>query len=254
MAYVNKNNNTTVNILEEKRSLSPATTEEVRVVDISEYEGAAECLAEAFATDEVARYFLDTDDMSSYSEEYKWNLHCDILKYTVAAHCYKGLVTTIGPNYDAVALWMPPGQDMDDWLTFFRSGLWKLHYKLSKEGRTRLFEEFFPLLHHTIDDVMGERHHDFYYLVYLASKPSARGKGYAKKLIQDMTDRADRENRATYLESSAEVNLGYYRKLGFEFRTEISLERAPKPVKLQIMVREPNSVEGNSKGKENVEN
>lgn len=104
MAHVN-NDNTTMNVLEKKRSLSPATTEEVRVVSISEYEGAAQCLAEAFATDEVARYFVDTDDMSSYSEDYKWKLHCDIIKYMTAAHCYKGLVTTIGPNYEAVALW-----------------------------------------------------------------------------------------------------------------------------------------------------
>lgn len=94
-----------MNLLEKKRSLSPAITEEVRVVDITEYEGAAQCLAEAFATDEVARYFVDTDDMSSYSENHKWKLHCDIIKYMTAAHCYKGIVTTIGPNYDAVALW-----------------------------------------------------------------------------------------------------------------------------------------------------
>ncbi|APA12853.1 hypothetical protein SS1G_08316 [Sclerotinia sclerotiorum 1980 UF-70] len=252
MANVINNNNSTL-ILEKKRSLSPATTEEVRVVGISEYEGAAQCLAEAFATDEVARYFIDTDDMSSYSEKYKWKLHCDILKYMTAAHCYKGIVTTIGPNYDAVALWMPPGQDMDDWLTFFRSGLWKLYFKLSAEGRKRFYDEFMPLLHHTIDHVMGERNNNFYYLVYLGSKPSARGKGYAKKLIQHMTDRADRENRPTYLESSAEINLSYYRKLGFEWKTDILMERGSKPVKMQIMVREPRFVGESSNGKEDVE-
>lgn len=91
--------------IEKKRSLSHSETEEVRILGIAEYEQAAQCLAEAFAVDEVARYFIDTDDMASYSEEYKWKLHVDILRYIVAAHCYKGLVTTIGPNYDAVALW-----------------------------------------------------------------------------------------------------------------------------------------------------
>ena len=90
--------------MEKKRSVSPDLSE-VRTFTISEYRAAAQCLAEAFATDEVARYFIDTEDMSAYSEEYKWNLHCDILCYAVAAHCYNGLVTTIGPNYDAVALW-----------------------------------------------------------------------------------------------------------------------------------------------------
>jgi predicted Abi (CAAX) family protease len=90
--------------LEKKRSLSP-DGEEVRVLGISEYLGATQCLAEAFAVDDVARYFIDTDDMKSCSEEQKWKLHVDILKYVVAAHCYKGMVTTIGPDYDAVALW-----------------------------------------------------------------------------------------------------------------------------------------------------
>lgn len=270
MGHVNKENSMAMNLLEKKRSLSPAITEEVRVVDITEYEGAAQCLAEAFATDEVARYFVDTDDMSSYSENHKWKLHCDIIKYMTAAHCYKGIVTTIGSNYDAVALWyiyeypsfpktkanntnrMPPGQDMDDWLTYFRSGLWKLYFQLSREGCKRFYDEFLPLLHHTIDHVMGDRNTNFYYLVYLGSKPSARGKGYAKKLIQHMTDRADRENRPTYLESSAEINLSYYRKMGFEWKTDILMERGRKPVKMQIMVREPRFEEEGSKAKDEV--
>jgi hypothetical protein len=95
--------------LEKKRSPSPKTEEEeVRVLGIAEYEQAAQCLAEAFETDEVARYFIDTDDMAAYSDEYKWKLHVDILRYVTAAHCYKGIVTTIGPDYDAVALWYAP--------------------------------------------------------------------------------------------------------------------------------------------------
>jgi hypothetical protein len=97
--------NTTTVTLEKKRSLSPESTEEVRVVPMSEFEGAAECLSEAFAVDEVARYFVDTDDMARYPEEVRYKLHCDIIRYITAAHCLKGLVTTIGPDFDAVALW-----------------------------------------------------------------------------------------------------------------------------------------------------
>lgn len=100
----NKTHGSTV-ILENKRSISFESSEEVRVIGIAEYEQAAKCLAEAFAVDEVARYFIDTPDMAHYSEEFKYKLHCDILRYITAAHCYKGIVTTIGPEYDAVALW-----------------------------------------------------------------------------------------------------------------------------------------------------
>lgn len=99
-------NNNNSNILEKKRSLTPSSSsEEVRIIGISELDGAAKCLAEAFAVDEVARYFVDTPDMASASEDRKYQVHYNILRYLTAAHCYKGLVTTIGPDYDAVALW-----------------------------------------------------------------------------------------------------------------------------------------------------
>ncbi|KAK2624502.1 hypothetical protein QTJ16_006452 [Diplocarpon rosae] len=242
----NNNSHTSTTILEKKRSLSPSD-EEVRVLSIAEYEEAATCLAEAFAVDEVARYFIDTPDMVTYSEEFKYNMHCDILRYITAAHCYKGIVTTIGPNYDAVALWMPPGKNTDDLWTILRSGMWRLWYKLSSEGRKRFYDEFLPLLHDTKHDVMGDRDDNSYYLVYLGSKPSARGKGYAKKLIEHMTAIADLEGRATYLESSAANNLPYYVKFGFEHVTDIELKRGSKPVKLHIMVREPLSMAEGSK-------
>jgi len=250
MEQTNKNGTIT---LEKKRSLSPESTEEVRVLGIAKYEQAAQCLAEAFAVDEVARYFIDTDDMASYSDEHKYKLHCDILRYVTAAHCYNGIVTTIGPDYDAVALWMPPGKNMDDLWTILRSGMWRLWYKLSSEGKTRFYNEFLPLLHHTKHDVMGDRDDNSYYLVYLGSKPCARGKGYARKLIEHMTARADLENCATYLESSAESNMPYYKKYGFEQKVDIQLERGPKPIKLHIMVREPQCVAESSKGKGHAE-
>ncbi|KAL2070573.1 hypothetical protein VTL71DRAFT_13599 [Oculimacula yallundae] len=247
MAGLNNSSTSTV-LLEKKRSLTPSTDEEVRVLGISEYEQAAKCLAEAFAVDEVARYFIDTDDMATYSEEYKYKMHLDILRYITAAHCYKGIVTTIGPDYDAVALWMPPGQNMDDLWTILRSGMWRLWYKLSSEGKKRFYDEFLPLLHDTKHEVMGARDDDSYYLVYLGSKPSARGKGYARKLIEHMTVTADLENRATYLESSAANNLSYYTKYGFEHIVDIELKRGPDPIKLHIMVREPQGMAESSKG------
>ncbi|KAI9821786.1 MAG: hypothetical protein M1827_002367 [Pycnora praestabilis] len=213
--------------------------EDIRAVGIHEHKEAAQCLADAFADDEVARYFIDTEDRSHWSEQDKWDLHVSILEYVVAAHCYKGLVTTVGSNYDCVALWMPPGKNMDDWCTILRSGLWRLQYKLSWEGKQRFFAEFLPLLHHTKHAVMDNRDDNSYYLVYIGTKRSARGKGYARKLIEDVTKQADDEGRACYLESSNSINLVIYRKLGFEERRKIYLSRGKGPIALDIMVREP---------------
>ena len=78
---------------------------DIRIVPVAESGAAAECLARAFAEDDVARYFVDTSDTKNWSEQEKWELHVRIMQSIVEAHCLKGLALTIGPNYDCVALW-----------------------------------------------------------------------------------------------------------------------------------------------------
>ena len=162
---------------------------------------------------------------------------------------------------------MPPGKDMDDWCTYLRSGMWRLNYKLSAEGRSRFFDEFLPILHSTKHEVLGDRDHDSWYLVYIGTKPNARGKGYATKSIQYITEKvcltvtrrgrlwefeangagngkADAERHACYLESSNPINLVIYGRLGFEIRKKIHLLRGKARHELDAMVREPVSTAG----------
>jgi len=224
---------------------APVSADGVRVVTLAEYKEAALCLAEAFAEDDVVRYLVDVPDRKHWTEEERWRLHVEILEYMTYAHILKGLVTTVGDDYGAVALWMPPGQNMDDFLTIFRSGMWRLNYRLSPEGRRRLFTEFLPLLHDVKHAILGERDDEAWYLVYIGTKPSGRGKGHCRKLIEHVTKQADAEGRACYLESSNVVNPPIYRKFGFEDKRTVYLHRAEKNIPLDIMVREP--VSGNEK-------
>lgn len=212
--------------------------DDVRVVTVAEYKEAALCLAEAFADDDVARYFIDVPDREHWTEEEKWALHVEILEYVTYAHILKGLVTTIG-DFEGVALWMPPGQNMDDLWTMLRSGMWRLNYRLSAEGKRRFFNEFLPLLHDTKHAALGERDDNSWYLVYIGTKPSARGKGYCRKLIEHVTKQADNDGQAVYLESSNPKNPPIYRKFGFEECRTVHLQRAEKNVELDIMIREP---------------
>lgn len=233
----------TVTLVEFKHSLVPRKWEEaVRVIGMSECKEAGLSLSHAFAADDLAQYLLNSDDMAGASPEEKWRLHVDIMTYIVAAHCLNGIVTTIGPDYEGVALWMPPGKNLDDWWTVLRSGMWRLYYQLSPEGRKRYYDEMLPLLHDTKLEVLGERDDDAYYLVYLGTKPHGRGRGYAGKLLRHMIDKADAENRPVYLESSSLANNAYYRKFGFEVKKDIFLKRGLVPVQLSIMVREPQPV------------
>lgn len=98
---------------------------------------------------------------------------------------------------------MPPGKNIDDWYTVLRSGMWRLYFQLSSEGRQRYYNELLPLLHDTKAEVLGERDENAYYLVYLGTKPHARGRGYARKLLQTMIARV----RSWPLPRDAEANL-----------------------------------------------
>ena len=211
--------------------------DQVRIIDLSEYREAAACLADAFVEDEVVRYAIDTPDRAHWTEAEKYKLHSDALEYLTYAHCLKGMVTTVGPNYDAVALWLPPGKTMDDPLTILRSGMWRLNFRFSAQGRQRFFSEFLPLLHETKESVLGPRDPEAWYLVYIGTKKESRGRGYCRKLVQHVTQMADQEGRACYLESSNDINPIIYRKLGFETVKEIRLKEGNHS--LDIMVREP---------------
>ena len=119
--------------------------------------------------------------------------------------------------------------------------MWRLNYQLSKEGKKRFFTEFLPLLGDTKAQVMGTRDDDSWYLVYIGTRPSGRGKGYARKVIEHVTRMADKAGRACYLESSNIINRKIYGKMGFEMKKNIYLQRAEEQIELDIMIREPKS-------------
>lgn len=77
--------------------------------------------------------------------------------------------------------------------------MWRLYFQLSAEGRERYYNELLPLLHDTKVEVLAERDDNAYYLVYLGTKPHARGRGYARKLLQTMIDRVRDCHRCCYI-------------------------------------------------------
>lgn len=238
---------TTKRVMEEPAKVTDLLNDRVQIVEIENYKKAAECLAEAFLIDDVARYFIYTDDhgFNGWTSE-KRELHDKVFQYITYAHCLKGLVTTIGPDYDSVALWMPPGKNMDDYYTMFRSGMWRLRYKLTTEGGTRFFQEFLPKLHEAKNKALGKDDDNSWYLVYIGTKPGSQKKGYAKALIEMVTKHADAEGLKCYLESSHPDNFKFYKRRGFQASAVIPklyLQRAKyqEPIPLDIMVREPDT-------------
>jgi ribosomal protein S18 acetylase RimI-like enzyme len=83
---------------------------------------------------------------------------------------------------------LPPRKNLDGWWTSFRSGLWRLKFQLSPEGNKR-YDDLVTVLHDTKISVLGDCDDEAWYLLYLGTKPGARGKGYAKKLLDFMVQR-----------------------------------------------------------------
>lgn len=214
----------------------------VRKVERHEWKRATQAIADAFTADPVAQYLTTCD---GNSPETARALDLKVFEYIIYAHLLKGLVLTIG-DFEGIACWMPPNQNMDDWGTIFRSGMWRLYYQLGKESKERYFNEFLPKLHDAKADVMGDRDSNSWYLIYIGTVPSARGKGYSRKLIEYVTDLADKDGLACYLESSTMTNIPIYKRFGFEEKIKITLDRAAEPVDLHCMIREPKIIKDDS--------
>lgn len=85
--------------------IPPRWEDEVRILQSSECKAAGLSLAHAFAADDLAQYLVNPADMTAAPAEDKWKLHVNLMTYIVAATCYNGIATTIGPDYEGVALW-----------------------------------------------------------------------------------------------------------------------------------------------------
>ena len=96
---------------------------------------------------------------------------------------------------------MTPGQHLEAWWHILRSGIWKLSYLLPAKVRNRLFVDFFPALHDTMVEVLGERASQCYYLTYIGTKPNSRKKGYAGSIIKHMMQQASKHHLALEAES-----------------------------------------------------
>ena len=76
-------------------------------------------------------------------------------------------------------------------------------------------------------------------MVYIGTLPSARGKGYSRKLVDYVTDIADNQGMPCYLESSGDISSKVYQRFGFCKMREIVLVRGKERFEMDIMIREP---------------
>lgn len=69
-----------------------------------------------------------------------------------------------------------------------------------------------------------------WYLAVLGVEPSEQGRGIGTRLLQPVLQRLDREDRAAYLETSKERNIGWYARQGFELAKTLEVREGAPPI------------------------
>jgi ribosomal protein S18 acetylase RimI-like enzyme len=137
------------------------------------------------------------------------------------------------PDRAAVACWLPPGQE---WLTYpglIRAGALTLAWRLGVRGTVRL-----ERLELVFDRLRAADAGPHWYLNLLGVRPDRKGQGLARAVCRPAFDAADRDRVRCYLETQDAVNVGIYRRLGFEVVAEVepapglrswTMRRDPRP-------------------------
>ncbi|ODV96738.1 hypothetical protein PACTADRAFT_1323 [Pachysolen tannophilus NRRL Y-2460] len=198
-------------------------TLEVEIVDASTFQKAAKTLQIAFQEDKFAHYLTKPIE----SPILKQKVDLALFEASVFSSILDGLVVAIrdkeaekiDPNapFLACACFTKPDCDSGFWDRVY-SGNFKRELLANQICRRRVFEEQFPLLDDTKDEVLGDQSSIAWYLADIGTTPNARGKGCARKLLEYVYENfIDPENLVCYLESSNPKNRVIYEKLGFTF-------------------------------------
>jgi len=122
-------------------------------------------------------------------------------------------------DYEAVALWRPPGA-------------WHIPYWQYLTNGAAFLDVFgFGGARHVtwVMDVIEKRHpHEpHYYLQALGTDTAKQGKGFGGVVIRRHIAVADAAGMPCYLESSKDTNIPIYKSFGFEVTGEIALPNGP---------------------------
>ncbi|KAF2718894.1 hypothetical protein K431DRAFT_287219 [Polychaeton citri CBS 116435] len=209
--------------------------------------GAVQCIQQAFEHDPYNNWVFDKQIFSHERNGVSLSLRCKWGMQHALFHVAKDPSTADPDKVLGVACWLPPHKAnvkqtwfewYGDWLLWFQQGLMNLRY-----GRGGLNVKRYYIWKDTQTEAQSQIWDDpggYYFCNIVTVLPETQGKKIGRLLFKHVTDRADKEGRKCYLESSrAEPNMAIYQKMGFELAREITCNDDGTAIKLYCMVREP---------------
>jgi ribosomal protein S18 acetylase RimI-like enzyme len=188
---------------------------------------AAEMQTRAFLQDPMPTYML-TDVNKRPRQLF------DMMLITLRYSCRYGEVYAT-PGMEAVAAWMPPGNEHESPWRMVRVGALGLIWSLGLPT-IRSYQGIEELAHHMRSRCITKPH---WYLSQLAVEPALQGRGYGRRLLTPTLKRIDGEGKAVCLETLNPKAIPFYQKLGFQVCEEAHLPKDGPPI--WSMLREPQS-------------
>jgi ribosomal protein S18 acetylase RimI-like enzyme len=194
------------------------TIEKTRTIEkatVAEAPRLAETLARAFLADPVTAYFVPDPNLRMRE------LRSMFRRISVARIAAPHDLMYRTANYEAVALWLPPGN------TILSPGeSLRLLPSMVATFRRRTLHAVRAMA------VMDEHHPDvpYYNLHFIGTDPAHQGKGHGADLMRPLLERFDAEGVPAFLESSTRRNHSFYRRHGFELTGEFNLPNGGPPL------------------------
>ena len=195
----------------------------VRRVDAEDYARVGRVLGRAFSKDPLWSVLMPES-----------RLRCSMFAGTAGLVAAGGGVVEMTTEFEAAALWMPPGRKIG---AAVRSGLaparWMLRTRWRNLRRMMALQRQVEARRRRL---MLEPH---WRLEVLGVDPDHHGRGLGSFLVRTGIERADSDRTPIYVDANAEPNVGFYERFGFEVIETMSVTDLDLPFWMMVRPARP---------------
>lgn len=147
-----------------------------------------------------------------------------------------GCLTLEDSNRHAVAVWIPPGHELDEW-EFLKSGGYAFLWKFSGWERRMRYLGFGEIVKTRRWRVMKPFKQHYFYLLALGTTEQHLDNRYSAAVVESVLKKADEAGLPCAVETSKQEAVTFYSRLGFETVEEFSCFG----ITVYMLVRNPRS-------------
>jgi GNAT superfamily N-acetyltransferase len=187
---------------------------ELYTIQKKDLKNAVNVLTNAFSEDSMWKEVFNDEDKNR------------ILTEVMVRFCLKyGNVLSTSENVEGVMAIAPHDKEMTTW-RIIRSGAFFLSMKIANEAKKM------EVLTNAVEEAKKSLNLGPYiHLLIMGVSQEFQGKGFGRKLLRALIEKAETEKKPIYLETQKEENVHFYEKYGFSVQNQIML---PEPLNLPM--------------------